>query len=93
VEEKALRADIEYLLSQIYLRYAIAPINQEISDHISRRVTVVILVGVAIIVLAVLLNVTGIVRETRPATFSSVCWSNGRPFKYAATISKRIARS
>jgi hypothetical protein len=72
VEEKDLRADIEYLLSQIYLRYAITPINQEISDHISRRVTVVILVGVAIIVLAVLLNITIIKRETLPATLLPV---------------------
>lgn len=72
VEEKDLRADIEYLLSQIYLRYAITPINQEVSDHISRRVTVVILAGVAIIVLAVLLNVTGIIRETPPATLLPV---------------------
>ena len=40
VEEKALRADIEYLLGEIYLRYAITPINQMVSDRISKRVTV-----------------------------------------------------
>lgn len=72
VEEQDLRADIEYLLSQIYLRYAITPMNQEVSDHISRRVTVVILVGVAIVVLAVLLNIIGIIKETPPATLLPV---------------------
>jgi hypothetical protein len=50
----------------------LTPINQEVSDHISRRVTVVILVGVAIIVLAVLLNTIGIIKETPPATLLPV---------------------
>jgi hypothetical protein len=69
VEEKDLRADIEYLLSQVYLRYAITPINQEVSDNISRRVTSVILIGVVVIVLVGLVKMTGVVTEnTPPAT-------------------------
>lgn len=56
VEEKALRADIEYLTGEIYLRYAMTPVNQMVSDSISKRVTIVILVGVVIIVLSVFLN-------------------------------------
>ena len=69
VEEKDLRADIEYLLSQIYLRYAITPINQEVSDHISRRVTSVILIGVVMIILVGLVKIMGVMEEkTPPAT-------------------------
>jgi len=56
VEEKALRADIEFLTGEIYLRYAITPINQMVSDRISKRVAIVILVGVGIIILTVVLN-------------------------------------
>lgn len=68
VEEKDLRADTEYLLGQIYLRYAMAPINQEVSDRISRGITFVILIGVAIIILAVLLNIMGVGGDTPPGT-------------------------
>jgi hypothetical protein len=69
VEEKDLRADIEYLLGQIYLRYAITPINQEVSDNISRRVTSVILIGVVVIIFVGLVKMSGIVKEnTAPAT-------------------------
>lgn len=71
VEEKALRADIEYLLGEIYLRYAITPINQMVSDRISKRVTIVILIGVGIILLVVILNVMG-VSQSRPATLLPV---------------------
>jgi hypothetical protein len=56
VEEKALRADIEYLTGEIYLRYAMTPVNQMVSDSISKRVTGIILVGVVIIVLSVILR-------------------------------------
>jgi len=71
VAEKDLRADIEYLLDEIYLRYAITPINQSVSDRISNRVTGVILVGVAVVVLVIIINVLGI-SQSRPATFLPV---------------------
>jgi len=71
VEEKALRADIEFLLGEIYLRYAIAPVNQMVSDRISKRVTVVILVGLGIILLVVFLHSIG-VAQSRPATLLPV---------------------
>ena len=71
VEEKALRADIEYLTGEIYLRYAVTPINQMVSDRISKRVTVVILIGVGIIVLSVALNLFG-VSDSGPATLLTV---------------------
>lgn len=71
VEEKALRADIEYLMGEIYLRYAITPINQMISDQISKRVTYVILIGVVIILLVIFLNAMG-VGQARPATLLPV---------------------
>ena len=56
VEEKALRADIEYLLSEIYLRYAITPVNQDVRDRILWRVTVVIIICILIILAVVLIN-------------------------------------
>jgi hypothetical protein len=68
VEEKALRADIEFLLGEIYLRYAITPINQMVSDRISKRVTTVILVGVFIILAFVLMRAANIGGEWQPAT-------------------------
>lgn len=71
VEEKALRADIEYLMGEIYLRYAITPMNQMISDRISKRITIVILFGVGVILLVVLLNVMK-VTSARPATLLPV---------------------
>jgi hypothetical protein len=71
VEEKVLRADIDYLLGEIYLRYAITPVNQMVSDRISRRVTGVILVGMAMILLTALMNIVGIA-QSRPATLLPV---------------------
>jgi hypothetical protein len=51
------------------LRYAITPINQEVSDKISRRVTSVILIGVAMIILVGLVKIIGVMEEkTPPAT-------------------------
>lgn len=71
VEEKALRADIEYLLGEIYLRYAITPINQLVSDRISKRVTGVILIGVGIILFVLLIHALGW-KESHPATLLTV---------------------
>lgn len=71
VEEKALRADIEYLLGEIYLRYAITPVNQMVSDRISKRVTTVILVGVGLMLLVVLMHALGFT-HSRPATLLTV---------------------
>jgi hypothetical protein len=70
-QDDALRADIEYLLGQIYLRYAIAPINQVVSDRISRRVTLVILCWVALIVIAVMQKSIGI-DQSSPFTLLAV---------------------
>jgi hypothetical protein len=55
-----LRADIEYLLGQIYLRYSITPVAEEIRDRISKRVASVILVGLAVIAAVFSLTVFGI---------------------------------
>lgn len=70
VEEKALRADIEYLLSEIYLRYALAPVSQEVNDRISRRVTAVILVGVGILLVVILCNVFDVAQNYRSTLLS-----------------------
>jgi hypothetical protein len=55
-EEKALRSDIEYLLGEIYLRYAITPVNERARDRISTRIMVSILGGVGLILLVIVLN-------------------------------------
>jgi hypothetical protein len=68
VEENDLRADIDYLLGQIYLRYAITPINQGVSDNISRRVTSVILIGIVVIISVVILNSANLLGEIPPTT-------------------------
>jgi len=55
-EEKALRSDIEYLLDEIYLRYAITPVNERARDRISSRIMAGILGGILLVVFVILLN-------------------------------------
>jgi hypothetical protein len=55
-EEKALRSDIEYLLGEIYLRYAITPVNERARDRISSRIMISILGGVGLILFVIILN-------------------------------------
>jgi hypothetical protein len=45
------RADIEYLLTEIYLRYLTNPYNEKLRNIISSRVTILILAGILIVVL------------------------------------------
>src|SRR5215217_3772530 len=46
-KEAELRADIQYLLGEIYLRYAITPIREEVRDRIMRRVAIASLLWLA----------------------------------------------
>ena len=52
VDAKVYRADSEYLLTEIYVRYMLTPHNEKLRDDISRKVTRMILVGLLIIVIA-----------------------------------------
>jgi hypothetical protein len=61
-KEQILRADIEYLLGELYLRYTIGPVGEGIRDRISKRVTTVILIGVGIILVVALINAVGVVQ-------------------------------
>jgi hypothetical protein len=49
--EKDLRADIEYLLGQIHLRYAMSPVRENIRDGLSRVVAYITLIGLIVIII------------------------------------------
>jgi hypothetical protein len=55
-EENDLRSDIEYLLGEIYLRYAMTPVNEGARDRISSRIMISILAGGALILLMIVLH-------------------------------------
>lgn len=48
-KEKALRADIEYLLSELYLRYAIMPIREKVRDQITNKVAIYMLAAITFV--------------------------------------------
>jgi hypothetical protein len=77
VEEKDLRADIEYLLGQIYLRYAITPINQYMSDSISNRIASIVLggIGLILVVIAIILLGKWTMLASAPATLLLVLFA------------------
>jgi hypothetical protein len=71
-EEKALRSDIEYLLAEIYLRYAITPVNERARDRISTHIMFGILAGILLIVVAIVMNNFMPERQTLSATLLPV---------------------
>lgn len=44
------RADIEYLLGEIYLRYAITPFQEAVRNTISKRITAAVILGIIAII-------------------------------------------
>jgi len=74
--ERELRADIEFLLGQIYLRYSIGPFGERIRDRISKRVAIVTLIGIAAMGVLFVLNVVG-VRETYSAALPVALFAGG----------------
>ena len=54
--ERALRADLEYLLSKVYLYYAILPVRERLRDWLTNRAVVITLVAVLIIGLLIFSN-------------------------------------
>ena len=52
VEANVYKADIEYLLTEIYVRYMLTPYNEQLRNEISKKVTIIILSGLFVVVLA-----------------------------------------
>jgi len=55
--ERALRADLEYLLSKVYLYYAILPVRERLRDWLTNRAVLITLAAVIGIGLLILINV------------------------------------
>ncbi len=55
--ERALRADLEYLLSKVYLYYAILPVRERLRDWLTNRAVLITLAAVVGIGLLILINV------------------------------------
>ncbi|MES2105095.1 MAG: hypothetical protein V4634_13840 [Pseudomonadota bacterium] len=53
--EAALRADVEFLLTQIHLRYAIRPAWDQQREHVSRSIATMTALGVGVLLIYVLL--------------------------------------
>jgi hypothetical protein len=72
--EEELRADVDYLLGQIYLRYSIGPFGERIRDRVSKRVAIVTLGGLGIMGVVFVLNLIG-VRETYSAALPTALFA------------------
>lgn len=72
--ERALRADLEYLLSKVYLYYAILPVRERLRDWLTNRavlITIAAVIGIGILILInVLWSVLG--HESNPVNAVSV---------------------
>ena len=55
--ERALRADLEYLLSKVYLYYAILPVRERSRDWLTNRAVLITLGAVVVIGLLIFTNV------------------------------------
>ena len=55
--ERALRADLEYLLSKVYLYYAILPVRERLRDWLTHRAVLITLGAVVVIGILIFLNV------------------------------------
>ena len=47
-----LRADLEFLLSKIYLHYSLKPFNEKMQSNISKKVTIMAIIGIVLIILS-----------------------------------------
>ena len=54
---RALRADLEYLLSKFYLYYAVLPVRENLRDELTRRAVRRTLMFVAVLLVLIFLNV------------------------------------
>ena len=55
--ERALRADLEYLLSKVYLYYAILPVRERLRDWLTKWAVVITLIAVFVIGMTIFINV------------------------------------
>jgi hypothetical protein len=68
--EDDLRADIEFLLNPLHLRYSMSPIRESVRDWLSKAVTVITVIGLFVVIAFVLLaNNSRSDDYIRPATF------------------------
>ena len=74
--ERALRADITYLLSKFYLYYALLPLRESLRDKLTKNAVIVTAIVVMAIALAIVLNVGG----------SSISSWLGRFDQYSAVV-------
>ncbi|HEX3144407.1 MAG TPA: hypothetical protein VHQ64_10585 [Pyrinomonadaceae bacterium] len=70
--ERELRADIKYLLSKFYLYYALLPAREGLRDELTKRAALVTGLVVALIALAIVINVGGIKFLPSVATYTPV---------------------
>jgi hypothetical protein len=69
-KEEDLRADIEFLLNQLHLRYSMSPIRESVRDLLSKVVAYITLAGLLVIILFVVLaNIANFQNLIRPTTF------------------------
>jgi len=55
--ERALRADLEYLLSKVYLYYAILPVREGLRDWLTNRAVLITLAAVVVLGILIFINV------------------------------------
>lgn len=55
--ERALRADLEYLLSKVYLYYAILPVRERLRDWLTNQAVLITLAAVVVLGILILINV------------------------------------
>jgi hypothetical protein len=55
--ERALRADLEYLLSKVYLYYAILPVRERLRDWLTNRAVLITLAAVVVLGILIFINV------------------------------------
>jgi hypothetical protein len=58
--ELALRADIRYLLSKVYLYYALLPVRESLREQLTWRALKITLLFVGLVVVAILINLGGV---------------------------------
>ncbi|KAA9340324.1 hypothetical protein [Adhaeribacter soli] len=54
-DAEELRADIGYLLDKIYLHYSLTPYNERLRNSISKKVTIMVMAGLALLISAAFL--------------------------------------
>jgi hypothetical protein len=70
--ERELRADIKYLLSKFYLYYSLLPVREAVRDNLTKKAVIVTSAAVALIALAIAVNIGGAFWIPEVEQYSSV---------------------